>query len=220
MAIRIEVWGDYALFTRPEMKVERVSYDVITPSAARGVLEAIYWHPGMRWIIDRIYVCNPIKFCNIRRNEIKSTISARSVKGVMDKGRGELYIATSENIVQRASMMLRDVHYVIEAHFEMTDKANASDNPGKFQDIIKRRAERGQCYHMPYLGTRECSASFSLCKKDPQTADELKGIRDLGYMLWDMDYTNNEDIHPLFFRAEMCDGIINVPPRESVEVIG
>ena len=220
MAIKIEVWGDYALFTRPEMKVERVSYDVITPSAARGILEAIYWHPGMRWIIDRIYVCNPIRFTNIRRNEIKTTISSRNVKSVMEKGKGELYIASSDSIVQRASMMLIDVRYVIVAHFDMTDKAAESDNPGKFQDIIKRRAERGQCYHRPYMGTRECPVNFQLCNAIPEIAKELGGERDLGYMLWDMDYSNPEDIHPLFFRAKMHDGIIDVPARDSGEVIG
>ena len=128
MSIQLEVWGNYALFTRPEMKVERVSYDVITPSAARGLIEAIYWHPGMRWYIDRIHVCSPIHFTNLRRNEVKSTISARSVRTVMERGTGELYLCTSEDIQQRAAMLLRDVHYVIEAHFEMTDKASAEDN--------------------------------------------------------------------------------------------
>lgn len=146
MAIRVEVWGDYALFTRPEMKTERVSYDVMTPSAARGLLESIYWHPGMKWCIDRIHVCSPIRFTNIRRNEVKDTISARKVKTVMEKGQGELYLATPESIQQRAAMVLRDVHYVIDAHFDLTENAAPGDNAGKFQDIIKRRLERGQCY--------------------------------------------------------------------------
>ena len=149
MAIRVEVWGDYALFSRPEMKVERVSYDVITPSAARGLLESIYWHPGLSWKIDRIYVCNPIRFTNIRRNEVKDVVSGSSVKSVMKSGKGEIYIATSESIQQRAAMVLKDVRYVIEAHFDMTDNAAASDNPGKFQDIMKRRLERGQFYRNP-----------------------------------------------------------------------
>ncbi len=219
MAIRLEVWGDYALFTRPEMKVERVSYDIMTPSAARGILESIYWHPGMKWIVDRIYVCNPIRFINIRRNEVKSTISARNVKGIMEKGNGMSCIATSDSIQQRASMMLRDVRYVIEAHFNMTDRACFEDNPGKFQDIMKRRIEKGQCYHTPYLGTRECPAHFMPCNKIPDISEELKGKKDLGYMLWDMDYISQDDIRPLFFRAVMDNGIVDIPARHSGEVL-
>lgn len=162
MSIQVEVSGPYALFSRPEMKTERVSYDCITPSAARGLLESIYWHPGLRWIIDRIHVCAPIHFTNIRRNEVKDTINARSVKAWIAKPKGELFLAASESIQQRAAMVLRDVHYVIEAHFEMTDKAALTDNPGKFQDIMKRRLRRGQCYSMPYFGTREFPVKFEL----------------------------------------------------------
>ena len=132
MAIQVEVLGDYACFTRPEMKTERVSYDVMTPSAARGLLESIYWHPGLRWVIDRIHVCSPIRFTNIRRNEVKDVISARRAKTVMEKGQGELYLTASESIQQRAAMVLRDVHYVIDAHFDMTDAAAPGDNPGNF----------------------------------------------------------------------------------------
>ncbi|MDD6838992.1 MAG: type I-C CRISPR-associated protein Cas5c, partial [Clostridiales bacterium] len=150
MSVKIEVWGDYASFNRPEMKVERVSYDVMTPSAARGILEAIYWHPGLRWQIDRIYVRAPIRFTNIRRNEVKDKLNSRKARTGMEQCRGELYLATSESIQQRAAMVLRDVRYVIEAHFDMTDKANASDNPGKFQDIIKRRLRKGAAYAQPY----------------------------------------------------------------------
>ena len=131
MPISLEVWGDYALFTRPEMKVERVSYDVMTPSAARGLIEAIYWPPGLRWVIDCIHVCAPIRFTNLRRNEVKSTLSARSVRTVMERGTGELYLCTANDIQQRAALLLRDVHYVIEAHFDVTDKAAPGDNPGK-----------------------------------------------------------------------------------------
>ena len=129
MSISLEVWGDYALFTRPEMKVERVSYDVMTPSAARGLIEAIYWHPGMKWIIDRIHVCAPIRFTNLRRNEVKSTVSARTARTVMERGKGELYLCTSDDIQQRAALLLRDVRYVIEAHFEMTEKAAPATIP-------------------------------------------------------------------------------------------
>lgn len=220
MAIRVEVWGDYALFTRPEMKTERVSYDVMTPSAARGLLESIYWHPGMKWCIDRIHVCSPIRFTNIRRNEVKDTISARKVKTVMEKGQGELYLATPESIQQRAAMVLRDVHYVIDAHFDLTENAAPSDNAGKFQDIIKRRLERGQCYSMPYFGTREFPAHFRRCTELPPCPDELKGVRDLGWMLLDMDYTNPQNITPRFFRASLTDGVMVVPPWDSEEVRG
>ena len=220
MAIKIEVWGPYALFTRPEMKVERVSYDIMTPSAARGILESIYWHPGMRWVIDRIRVCAPIRFTNIRRNEVKSTIRARTARTVMEKGKGNLYIATSEDIQQRASMLLTNVHYVIEAHFVLTEKASMSDNPGKFQDIIKRRIQKGQFYSQPYFGCREFPVFFKLCEEIPECHEELKGKKDFGYMLYDMDYSNPDNIRPLFFRAIMYDGVLNVPGRESEEVKG
>ena len=220
MSVKIEVWGDYASFNRPEMKVERVSYDVMTPSAARGLLESIYWHPGMKWCIDRIHVCSPIRFTNIRRNEVKDTISARKVKTVMEKGQGELYLATPESIQQRAAMVLRDVHYVIDAHFDLTENAAPGDNAGKFQDIIKRRLERGQCYSMPYFGTREFPAHFRRCTELPPCPDELKGVRDLGWMLLDMDYTNPQNITPRFFRASLTDGVMVVPPWDSEEVRG
>ena len=218
MPIRLEVWGDYALFTRPEMKVERVSYDVMTPSAARGLMEAVYWHPGIRWSVDRIHVCSPIRFTNLRRNEVKATVSARSARTVMERGTGDLYLCTPENIQQRASMLLRDVHYVIEAHFDMTDRAAPGDNPGKFQDIIKRRVRKGQFYHQPYFGCREFPVNFKLCEQIPDCLESLKGERDLGWMLWDMDYTDPENIQPMFFRAVLRDGVLDVPTLESGEV--
>lgn len=219
MSVTIEVWGDYACFSRPEMKVERVSYDVITPSAARGLLEAIYWHPGMQWIIDRIRVCAPIRFTNIRRNEVKDTISARKVSTIMEKGVGELYLATPESIQQRAAMVLRDVRYVIEAHFEMTEKAAPSDNPGKFQDIMKRRLAKGQFYHQPCFGVREFPAHFAVCDGLPPCPEELRGEKDLGWMLLDMDYSDPENISPVFFRAVLRDGVLEVPGRSSQEVV-
>ena len=218
MPIRLEVWGDYALFTRPEMKVERVSYDVMTPSAARGLMEAVYWHPGMRWSVDRIHVCSPIRFTNLRRNEVKATVSARSARTVMERSTGDLYLCTPENIQQRASMLLRDVHYVIEAHFDMTDRAAPGDNPGKFQDIIKRRVRKGQFYHQPYFGCREFPVNFKLCEQIPDCPESLKGERALGWMLWDMDYTDPENIQPMFFRAVLRDGVLDVPTLESGEV--
>lgn len=220
MPVKLEVWSDYALFTRPETKVERVSYDIITPSAARGLLESIYWHPGMMWIIDRIHVCAPIRFTNIRRNEVKAVISSRSVKTVMDRGKGTLYLNTRQEIQQRAAMVLRDVRYVIEAHFEMTDKAAESDNPGKFQDIIRRRVEKGQFYHQPYFGCREFPVNFKPCTEIPECPEELRGEKDLSWMLWDLDYSDKENIYPLFFRAVLHDGVLEVPTRNSGEVIG
>ena len=221
MPIRLEVWGDYACFTRPEMKTERVSYDVMTPSAARGLIEAIYWHPGLRYTIDRIRVCAPIRTMNLRRNEVKSTISARSARTVMGRGKGELYLATSEDIQQRATLLLRDVRYVIEAHFDIVkEKAAPGDSDGKFQDILKRRIQRGQFYHQPCFGCREFPAQFKLCEVLPPCPEELAGERDLGYMLWDMDYSDLEDIRPLFFRAKLTDGVLHVPTRNSGEVIG
>lgn len=219
MPICIEVWGDYACFTRPEMKTERVSYDIMTPSAARGLIESIYWHPGIRWIVDRIHVLAPIRFTNIRRNEVKSTISARSAKTVMERGQGELYLITSQDIQQRAALLLQDVRYVIEAHFDIVpEKAAPGDNPGKFQDIVTRRVARGQFYSQPYLGCREFPAHFAPCATIPPCPQELLGNRELGYMLYDMDYTEPEDIRPLFFRAVLRDGILHVPPQDSEEV--
>ena len=219
MSVAIEVWGDYACFSRPEMKVERVSYDVMTPSAARGLIEAIYWHPGLKWIIDRIHVCAPIRFTNIRLNEVKDTISARKVKTAMEKGLGELYLATPESIQQRAAMVLRDVRYVIEAHFEMTENAAPGDNPGKFQDIIKRRLANGQFYHQPCFGVREFPAHFAASCELPPCPEELRGEKDLGWMLLDMDYSDPENITPMFFRAVLKDGVLEIPDRCSREVV-
>ena len=220
MSISLEVWGDYACFSRPEMKVERVSYDVMTPSAARGLIEAIFWHPGLRWVIDRIQVCEPIRFTNIRRNEVKDVISARTVKTVMDQGQGDLYLATPDSIQQRAAMILKDVRYVIDAHFELTDKAAPSDNAGKFQEMTRRRIEKGQFYHQPCFGVREFPAHFQMCAERPACPDELKGERDLGWMLLDMDYSDPANIRPKFFRAVMRDGVIEVPPLHSEGVTG
>lgn len=217
MSISVEVWGAYALFSRPELKTERVSYDVMTPSAARGLLDAIFWHPGLTWRVDRIHVCAPIRFTNIRRNEVKDTISARKAQSVMEKG-GELYLATPESIQQRAAMVLRDVHYVIDAHFEMTQRASPTDNPGKFQEMMRRRVEKGQFYHQPCFGVREFPAHFKPCTQLPPCPEELKGEKDLGWMLLDMDYSDPENITPHFFRATLRDGVLEVPPMYAEEV--
>lgn len=218
MSIKLEVWGDYACFTRPEMKVERVSYDVMTPSAARGLIEAVYWHPGLRWRVDRIHVCASIRFTNLRRNEVKSTVPSRTVRTVMERGRGELYLSTSEDIQQRSALLLRDVRYVIEAHFDITERAAPGDNPGKFQDIVKRRIKKGQFYHQPCLGCREFPAQFRWCEELPPCPEELRGERDLGWMLYDLDYTDPENITPVFFRGILRDGVLEVPAWNSEEV--
>lgn len=217
MGVKVRVWGDYALFTRPEMKVERCSYDVITPSAARGILEAIYWHPGMRWVVDKIYVKNPIQFTSVRRNEVKSKILASNVLQAYNGGDKPLYISSKAEIVQRASILLTKVEYVIQAHFEMTEQANATDNPGKFKDIIMRRLRRGECYHMPYFGCREFPANFALYEeKDVNTAYDNVEEKDLGFMLFDMDYTDKQDIRPMFFRAVMRYGVLDLQDCEVV----
>ena len=214
MSVLVEVGGPMACFTRPEMKTERVSYDIPTPSAARGIIESIYFHPGLRWTVDRIWVMNPIQFMNLRRNEVGSKISASNIMQEANGGKRSSII-TSQDIQQRAAMVLKDVRYIIEAHFDMTDKANASDNPGKFQDIVKRRLRKGACYSTPYLGTRECTAHFRLWE-----GGEIEAIaetRDLGYMLYDMDYTNLDNIQPMFFRAKMEHGCIDLRGCEVIK---
>ena len=216
LGVRVKVWVDYALFSRPEMKVERCSYDIITPSAARGILEAIYWHPGMSWKIDSIHVIKPIQFTSIRRNEVKSKISANNVLSVYNGAKKELFISSKEEIVQRASLLLKDVEYVISAHFDLTDQANDSDNPGKFKDIIMRRLRRGECYHTPYFGCREFPANFCLCEEDVHGAYEVVDDKDLGFMLYDMDYSNPEDIQPMFFRAVMRRGVVDLKDCEVI----
>ena len=210
--IQLEVWGDYACFSRPELRVERMSYDVPTPSAARGIIESVYFHPGLKWRIDKIHVLSEIKFTNIRRNELKSKISADTVRSVMNGNGRALYLAAAQDIAQRAATILQDVHYVIEAHFEMTDRAAPGDNPGKFQDIVKRRMERGQCYHTPYFGCREFPAYFRRWPGGP--IPTIPETRDLGLMLYDLDYSDPANIQPMFFRARMENGVINTADCE------
>ena len=215
--VRIRVWGDYALFSRPELKVERYSYDVITPSAARGILDAIYYHPGMRWIIDKIYVVKPIRFTSVRRNEIKSKISASNVLQAYNGADKALYMSSNQEIVQRASVLLTDVEYVIEAHFEMTEKANKTDNPGKFKDITMRRLKKGECYHMPYFGCREFPAHFALCEEEEiKTVYETVLEKDFGIMFYDMDYSDPENIQSMFFRAVMRQGVLDLRDCEVI----
>ena len=206
MSIQIEVWGDYACFSRPEMKTERVSYDVMTPSAARGLIESIYWHPGLRYCIDRIHVLAPIRFTNIRRNEVKSTLLARNALSAARSGE-TLALIPSQDIQQRAALILQDVHYVIEAHFDMTDKAAPGDNPGKFQDILRRRLQRGQAYSQPYFGCREFAAHFQEWPGGDVPAIDV--TQDLGFMLYDMDYRDMQNIQAQFFRAKLEHGVLD-----------
>ena len=214
--VKVRVWGELALFSRPEMKVERCSYDLLTPSAARGILEAIYWHPGMVWVIDKIHVRKPIRFTSVRRNEVKSKVLAGNVLNAINGGKKPLYISSREEIVQRAAILLKDVDYVIEAHFEMTEKAADGDNTGKFKDIIMRRLRRGECFHMPYFGCREFPANFELFEAEEIDTAYPGEEKDLGYMLYDFDYSDPENIQPLFFRAVLKNGTLNLGDCEVV----
>lgn len=212
--IQLRAWGDYACFTRPEMKVERVSYDVMTPSAARGILEAIYWKPAIRWVIDFIHVMKPIRFDNVRRNEVESKIPVKGgtgVNAVMKDGKTPLRLYIEDSRQQRAAMVLRDVEYIIEAHFEYTNGEDTND--GKHLDIFNRRAAKGQCFHRPYLGCREFAAFFEPVEGQiPESS--LSGERDLGWMLYDIDY--QEGMAPIFFRPIMENGIIDCRNHKAV----
>ena len=233
--IKLKVWGDLAAFNRPEMKVERVSYDVITPSAARGILEAVYWKPEMRWIVDRIHVLRPIRFTHVRRNEISAKIPVKGKKGVGAAMKGSevaLGVAVESLRQQRAAMVLRDVCYGIEAHVEVVRPELAGGKPlarpeAKHLEMFRRRAGRGQYFHHPYLGVREFPAHFELAEAFPPCPAELRGERDLGFMLHDVAFVPDPkgpivessrgvrlSAEPRFFRATMRDGVIAVPPLE------
>ncbi|MDK2961925.1 MAG: type I-C CRISPR-associated protein Cas5c [Eubacteriaceae bacterium] len=214
--IKVRVWGDYACFTRPEMKVERVSYDMLTPSAARGIIEAIYWKPAIKWTIDKIHVINPIKFTNIRRNEVSEVAKLSSIKKAMDKGESYQIIAT-DNRHQRAALILRNVEYVIEAHFDLNlDKAGESDTVEKHYNIVMRRLKNGQFFYQPTLGTREFAASFELIEQEADIPkSNISGELDLGYMLYDLNFSvdkkkTKQTVNPSFFRAKLKDGILDL----------
>jgi CRISPR-associated protein Cas5d len=215
--VKLLVKGDYALFTRPELKVERVSYDVMTPSAARAIIEAIYWKPAIRWVIDSILVLNPVKFDNLRRNEVSFKIAERNVSAAM-KDNSALYLYADDSSVrqQRASTLLRDVAYIIEAHFEYVPDMG-DENDGKHLEMFNRRLENGQCFSQPYLGTREFSCSFEPVK-DEYTS-KLQGERDLGIMLFDLDFSDKRNPQPLFFRAKLNNGLMSVPHPDSEEIL-
>lgn len=229
--ITLKVSGDYALFSRPEMKVERVSYDVMTPSAARGVLEAIYWKPQIRWVINEIHVLKPIRFTNIRRNEIDSKIPVKGKSGVGSAMKDvsvipEMEVSTHRQ--QRASLLLKDVAYIIRAHLVILDHRVEKEGPessdaeaaGKHLEMFKRRARKGQAFHKPYFGCREFPADFELIEEEsvlPKPPPELTDEKDLGFMLHDIQFDQDPSTKkvrsstPHFFRAVMRDGVIRVP---------
>lgn len=208
-----EFWGARACFSRPELKVERYSYDVPTPSALRGMISAIYWHPSIEWRIDRIYVLNPIKDLMIKRNEIGKIMPL--INGVED-ALSAVIIADQRNREQRSSRILIDVHYVVDAHFEMSAKVSVDDNPGKVCSIVKRRLEKGQCFSTPYFGCREFSASFALWPDDVHI-HPIDLSRDFGIMLYDLDYSDPANIRPMYFHAVMKNGVIDVCGAEVLE---
>ncbi len=220
MGFCIEVTGDFACFTRPEMKVERVSYDVITPSAARSIFDAILWKPAISWQVTRIEVLNPIRWINLRRNEVSSIVSARTATTAMNLGTGNLALYVEEDRQQRAGLFLRDVRYRLHANFKLTKAASGQDSPGKFAEMFTRRAEKGQCFNQPYLGCREFSCDFRLVKEVDEPIARLNESRDLGWMLYDLDYSNSASPTPLFFRARLENGVVEVPDRYSQEVVG
>ena len=212
----LEVSGPFACFTRPEMKVERVSYDVITPSAARSVFEAILWKPQIRWRITRIEVLNPIRWINLRRNEVGAVVSTRNVQQAMNAGSGNLGLYIEDERQQRAGLFLRDVAYRLHAELILSPKAN--DPLVKYTEMFARRAAKGQCVNQPYLGCREFAADFRLVADPATERPAINETRDLGWMLHDLDFTNPSDPLPHFFRAEMKSGVILVPDFETGEV--
>ena len=214
----LEVWGDMACFTRPELKVERVSYDVITPSAARAVFESIFWKDAIRWEVTKIEVLTPIKWTAIRRNEV-GAVAGKNIKSI--------YI--EEKRQQKNALLLKDVRYRIYAKLifiPVRDRKNmkhdpgSDENPGKYNAMFERRAAKGQCFNQPYLGTREFAASFRLIDKN---AGDLRPAidenRDFGIMLYDMDFSDIKNVQPMFYRAKMVQGVIMVPAYNSEEIL-
>lgn len=210
--VRVRVWGDFALFSRPEFKAERVTYDMMTPSAARGILECIHWKPAIRWSVDRIHVLKPVRLDTVRRNEVGGKLPYATARQAALGGDAELVLFADEERQQRASLLLRDVEYVIDAHFEMTPAAGPEDNPGKHAEMARRRIARGQCVQQPCLGCREFPAFFEAVPTDFSFVPppELAGRRELGWMLHDIDFAH--DATPHFFHAALVDGVLDVPP--------
>ncbi len=211
----LEVAADFACFTRPEMKVERVSYDVITPSAARAVFDAIYWKPAVRWHVRRVDVLKPIRWINLRRNEVASKISTRNVEQAMAEGAGDLGLYIEEDRQQRAGLFLRDVAYRLHADLEVRADRNDPEPPQKHFSIFERRVESGQCVNQPYLGCREFSVtSFRLVGDPKQEREAIEEDLELGWMLYDMDFADASDPKPIFFRAQMRHGVVECDWRE------
>ena len=216
----LEVSGDFACFTRPEMKVERVSYDVITPSAARSVFEAILWKPAIRWEVRRIEVLKPIKWISVRRNEVSAKASVRNAQTAMNAGQGNLALYIEDDRQQRAGLFLRDVAYRVHADLEFLSQRDPQANPVKYQQMFERRASKGQCVNQPYLGCREFAAAFRLIEHLEDEPTAIAETRELGFMLHDLDFSNAADPQPRFFRAQMEQGVVKVPGWDSAEVRG
>lgn len=216
----LELSGPYACFTHPEMKVERVSYDVMTPSAARACFEAILWKPAIRWHVRSIEVLRPIRWINLRRNEVASVVSTRNVEAAMKAGRGELGLNIEDDRQQRAGLFLRDVAYRVHADLEFLSQRDPQANPVKYQQMFERRASKGQCVNQPYLGCREFAAAFRLIEHLEDEPTAIAETRELGFMLHDLDFSNAADPQPRFFRAQMEQGVVKVPGWDSAEVRG
>lgn len=215
----LEVKGELACFTRPEMKVERVSYDVITPSAARAVFEAIFWKPAIVWRILRIEVLAPIRWTNVRRNEVASVTSVPKVQQAMSAGLGQLALYVDEDRQQRAALLLRDVAYRVHADLIVREDRTDPEPPAKFFEMFLRRARKGQCVNQPYLGCREFAARWQLVDIDAPGPTPIPETSDLGWMLHDFNFTNSTDPEPRFFRAEMKQGVIDVPPFDDGSMV-
>ncbi len=214
----LEVRGDFACFTRPEMKVERVSYDVITPSAARAIFEAILWKPAIRWQVRKIEVLQPIRWINLRRNEVASVVSTRNVETAMRTGTADLGLYIEDDRQQRAGLFLRDVAYRLHADLELQPVVAATEPAQKYREMFERRAGKGQCVNQPYLGCREFAAAFRLVTEPAAEPPPIAETRDLGFMLHDLDFGNPADPVPRFFRAQMNNGLVAVPAWNSAEV--
>lgn len=217
--VRLHVSAPFGLFTRPELKVERMTYDALTPSAARGILEAIHWKPAIRWVIDRIHVLEPIRTQTIRRNEVGHKAPYATLKSAMRRGDlGGVQLRVDSDRQQRAATVLVRPAYVIEAHFEMTPKAGPDDTEGKHLDIFNRRAAKGQCFHQPCMGAREFPVDFRLIPAGDALPPAITEDRDLGLMLWDIDHAA-AGRPSMFFRARIQGGIIDIPTPDSPEVL-
>jgi len=216
----LELSGPYACFTRPEMKVERVSYDVMTPSAARACFEAILWKPAIRWHVRKIEVLKPVRWINLRRNEVTSVVSVANVKKAMSGTEVDLsiYADNSSERAQRAGLFLRDVAYRVHADLHVLPGTAPDNTPMKFREMFERRARKGQCVNQPYLGCREFAAAFRLVDDPDSEMPAIMETRDLGFMLHDLDFSNPADPQPRFFRARMENGVVNVPAWDSEEV--